>query len=99
MLILSVAQVAFADEPATLTFAFWDTNQEPGMRAIAGAHTALHPNVTIETQVTPWAKYWTKLETAAMGGEMPDVMWMHVNQITKYVEAGALLDLKTDKQR
>ncbi len=93
MLILSALPVAFADAPVTITFAFWDTNQEPGMRAIADAYTALHPNVTIETQVTPWTEYWTKLEAAAMGGEMPDVMWMHANQITKYVEAGALLDL------
>ncbi len=93
MLLLSVVQVAFAEEPVTITFAFWDTNQEPGMRAIADAYTAKHPNVTIETQVTAWAEYWTKLEAAAMGGEMPDVMWMHANQITKYAEAGSLLDL------
>ncbi len=24
---------------------------------------------------------------------MPDVMWMHANQITKYAEAGTLMDL------
>mgnify|MGYP003817685583 CR=1 FL=1 len=93
MLFLPAMQVAFADAPVTITFAFWDTNQEPGMRAIADAYTAKHPNVTVETQVTPWTEYWTKLEAAAMGGELPDVMWMHANQITKYAEAGALLDL------
>lgn len=93
MLFLPAMQVAFAEAPVTITFAFWDTNQEPGMRAIADAYTAKHPNVTIETQVTPWTEYWTKLEAAAMGGELPDVMWMHANQITKYAEAGALLDL------
>ena len=44
MLILSALPVAFAaDAPVTITFAFWDTNQEPGMRAIADAYTALHP--------------------------------------------------------
>ena len=93
MLLLSAVPFASADEAVTITFAFWDTNQEPGMRAIADAYTAKHPNVTIETQVTPWGEYWTKLEAAAMGGEMPDVMWMHANQITKFAEAGALLNL------
>jgi multiple sugar transport system substrate-binding protein len=92
-LILAAAPFASAEEQVTLTFAFWDTNQEPGMRAIADAYTAKHPNVTIETQVTPWTEYWTKLEAGAMGGEMPDVMWMHANQIMKYAEAGTLLDL------
>ncbi|MEA4898478.1 ABC transporter substrate-binding protein [Bacillota bacterium Meth-B3] len=93
LMILSAMPLAAAEEPVTLTFAFWDTNQEPGMRAIAEAYTAKHPNVTIETQVTPWNEYWMKLEAGAMGGDMPDVMWMHANQIVKYVEAGTLLDL------
>lgn len=93
LMILSAMPLATAEEPVTITFAFWDTNQEPGMRAIAEAYTAKHPNVTIETQVTPWNEYWMKLEAGAMGGDMPDVMWMHANQIVKYVEAGTLLDL------
>ena len=55
-----VAPIAMAEEKVTITFAFWDTNQEPGMKAIAEAYMAEHPNVTVETQVTPWAEYWTK---------------------------------------
>lgn len=93
MLVSMVAPMALAEENASIVFAFWDTNQEPGMKAIAEAYMAQHPGVTVETQVTPWDEYWTKLEAGAMGGEMPDVMWQHANQITKYVEAGTLLDL------
>lgn len=92
MLIAVAAPMASAEE-AHITFAFWDTNQEPGMRAMAEAYMAAHPGVTIETQVTPWNEYWMKLEAAAMGGNMPDVMWMHANVITQYTQAGALLDL------
>ena len=91
-----VAPIAMAEEKVTITFAFWDTNQEPGMKAIAEAYMAEHPNVTVETQVTPWSEYWTKLEAAAQGGALPDVFWMHSNQFFKYVSAGMLLDL-TDK--
>ena len=90
------APIAMAEEKVTITFAFWDTNQEPGMKAIAEAYMAEHPNVTVETQVTPWSEYWTKLEAAAQGGALPDVFWMHSNQFFKYVSAGMLLDL-TDK--
>ena len=88
-----VAPIAMAEEKVTITFAFWDTNQEPGMKAIAEAYMAEHPNVTVETQVTPWSEYWTKLEAAAQGGALPDVFWMHSNQFFKYVSAGMLLDL------
>lgn len=93
LLISLCAPMALAEANVTITFAFWDANQEPGMKAIADAYMALHPNVTIETQVTPWTEYWTKLEAAAQGGALPDVFWMHSNQFFKYASAGTLLDL------
>jgi len=93
MLLALCAPAALADDTVTITFAFWDTNQEPGMKAIADAYMAEHPNVTIETQVTPWDQYWTKLEAAAQGGALPDVFWMHSNQFFKYASAGMMLDL------
>ena len=92
MVLAMAAPLASADD-AKIIFGFWDTNQEPGMKAIAEAFMATHPGVTIETQVTPWDQYWTKLEAAAMGGEMPDVFWMHSNQFFKYADAGILMDL------
>ena len=75
-LLLSLFSFATAEEQARITFGFWDTNQEPGMKAIAEAYMAEHPGVTIR-QVTPWDQYWMKLEAAAMGGALPDVFWMH----------------------
>lgn len=92
-LVFSVVSFAGAEEDVTITFAFWDNNQEPGMQAIADAYHALHPNVNIEVQVTPWDEYWTKLEASALGGAMPDVFWMHSNQFFKYVTADTLLPL------
>ena len=93
IMLLSVATFAMAEEQVTLTFSFWDTNQEPGMRAIAEAYMAEHPNVNIEITVTPWGEYWTKLEASALGGALPDVFWMHSNQFYKYVSAGTLMNL------
>ena len=92
-MVLSIVSFASADEEVTITFAFWDNNQEPGMTAIAEAYMAAHPNVKVEVQVTPWGEYWTKLEASALGGSMPDVFWMHSNQFFKYVTADTLLPL------
>ena len=91
-MVFSFVSFAGADE-VTITFAFWDNNQEPGMQAIADAYMALHPDVKVEVQVTPWDQYWTKLEASALGGAMPDVFWMHSNQFFKYVTADTLLPL------
>ena len=92
-MLFSFVSFASADENVTITFGFWDNNQEPGMKAIADAYMAAHPGVTVEVQVTPWDQYWTKLEAAAQGDSMPDVFWMHSNQFFKFVAADKLLPL------
>ena len=94
-MLFSFVSFASAEENVTITFAFWDNNQEPGMKAIADAYMAAHPGVTVEVQVTPWDQYWTKLEASAQGGgeAMPDVFWMQSNQFFKYVTADKLLPL------
>lgn len=79
----------------TLTYAIWDKNQEPGMRAIADAFEAKNPNIKIKVEVTPWSQYWTKLEAAALGESMPDVFWMHSNNFVKYASGKQLLDLSS----
>ena len=83
-------------QPVTLTYAIWDKNQEPGMKAIADAFTQENPNIKVKVEVTPWNQYWTKLEAAATGGELPDVFWMHVNNFLKYQSNGLLMDI-TDR--
>ena len=92
MLATMIVPAALAED-VTITFASWDTNQEPGMKAIADAYMEANPGVKVEVQVTPWDQYWTKLEAAAQGGVLPDVFWMHSNQFMKYAKAGMLLDL------
>ncbi|MDR0885930.1 MAG: sugar ABC transporter substrate-binding protein [Clostridiales Family XIII bacterium] len=76
----------------TLTVAIWDTNQESGIKEILADFTA-DTGIKTDVQVTPWAQYWTMLEASATGGSLPDVCWMHANEIAKYAESGMLLDL------
>ena len=80
----------------TLTYAIWDKNQEPGMRAMADGFEKKNPGIKVNVEVTAWDQYWTKLDAAASGGSLPDVFWMHPNQAARYASNGALMDL-TDK--
>ena len=95
----AVEEPAAQEEPAasgeTLTVAIWDSYQEPGLRKIMDDFTA-ETGIKAEIQVTPWGEYWTMLEAGATGGNLPDVFWMHSNEIGKYAEYDMLLDL-TDK--
>ena len=79
----------------TLTVAIWDKNQEPGLTEIMKDFTN-ETGIKTQIQVTPWDQYWTMLEAGATGGSLPDVFWMHSNEIARYSEYEMLLNL-TDR--
>ena len=92
-LLLSLSGCGASDGKTRLTFQIWDVNQRPGMEAVCAAYTAHNPDVEIEVQVTSWSEYWTKLEAAGESNTMPDIFWMHTDQILYYADFGILADL------
>ena len=92
-LLLSLSGCGASDGKTHLKFQIWDVAQRDSMQAICDAYTEKHPDVTIEVQVTSWNEYWTKLEAAAESNTMPDIFWMHTNQILYYADFGILADV------
>ncbi|MCI9588366.1 MAG: sugar ABC transporter substrate-binding protein [Oscillospiraceae bacterium] len=82
-----------SDGKTHLKFQIWDSAQRDSMEAICAAYTEKNPDVVIEVQVTSWNEYWTKLEAAAESNTMPDIFWMHTNQILYYSDFGMLADV------
>ncbi|MCI6886367.1 MAG: sugar ABC transporter substrate-binding protein [Lachnospiraceae bacterium] len=82
-----------ADGRVKLSFQIWDNAQREGMQAIADAYMEKHPDILIDVQVTSWDEYWTKLDAAAESNQLPDIFWMHTNQILKYANYGMLADV------
>ena len=76
----------------TISVGIWDENQRAGLQTIADLWTA-ESGVTVQISVVPWGEYWTMLEAAATGGDLPDVFWMHPNEIQRYMDNDMLLDL------
>lgn len=85
-----------SDEKVTLVYGVWDKNQEPVMRKVADKFQESHPNIKINIELTPYKQYWTKLETQATGGNLPDVFWINGPNIAKYANANLLAPI-TDK--
>ena len=81
-------ELTSSDEP--LTVAIWDSKQEPGLREIMDDFTE-ETGIEVDIQITPWSDYWTMLEAATTGGSMPDVFWMHSDQIGTYAEYDDIL--------
>ena len=92
-LLLSATGCGAADGKTHLKLQIWDVAQRDSMQAICDAYTAKNPDVVIEVQVTSWSEYWTKLEAAAESNTMPDIFWMHTNQILYYSDFGMLADV------
>ena len=92
-MLFSLVGCGAADGKTHLTFQIWDVYQRDSMVAICDAYTAKNPDVVIDVQVTSWNEYWTKLEAAAESNTMPDIFWMHTNQILYYTEFGMLADV------
>lgn len=88
-----------APEPAKsgdkvkLQFALWDTNQAKGLRTMADEFEAANPGIEVEFQIVGWSDYWTMLQAGATAGTLPDVFWMHSNEIYRYASNDQLLDL------
>ena len=93
----TAAEAPAAEAPAdnsgkVLTVNIWDNNQLEGLRKIADEWSA-KTGVKVQLNVITWVEYWTLLEAGAMGGEMPDVFWMHINEAQKYMRGDMLLNL------
>lgn len=81
------------DGKVKLSFQIWDNAQRRGMEAVAAAYMEQNPDVVVQVQVTSWDEYWTKLDAAAESNQLPDIFWMHTNQILKYADYGMLADV------
>ncbi|MNJ28879.1 putative ABC transporter substrate-binding protein YesO [compost metagenome] len=74
----------------------WDSTQAKSLRTLLDEFEDKNPGIKVNVEVTGWSDYWTMLEAGATGGSLPDVFWMHSNEIYRYASNGMLLDL-TDK--
>jgi multiple sugar transport system substrate-binding protein len=90
------------DLTATITYALWDQNQVAAIKANLQGFNKEYPNITVNVDVTPWGTYWTKLQTEASSGTLPDLFWMNgpnfqlyasngkIEPITAQVDSGAI---------
>lgn len=89
----SVTSAAAADKKITLTFALWNQSAVPGLEDVTAVFTQKNPNITIDIQVTPWVQYWEKMQTAAAGGSLADILWMNGPNVGKYTQGNILMPL------
>lgn len=89
-----------AEEPITLTFAFWGNNDEiPIKEKLAQMYMDAHPNVKIECTFTDGGQYPTKLQTWFASGTAPDVMGIANDILAPFRDEGVFADLAPYMER
>lgn len=81
------------DGKTTITYGFWDKKQLPAIEEIIELFNEKYPNIKVKTEITPYGQYFQKLETAATGGALPDVLWMNGAHVVQYAEGKVILPL------
>jgi len=78
---------------ATLNYGIWDNVQQPAMEKIIAAFNEEYPNIEVSITTAPFDQYFTRLQTQAGSGEMPDVLWMNGPNVQLYASEGMLMPL------
>lgn len=79
-----------ADLAASITYGVWDQNQVPAIEENIAAFNEVYPDIDVTVNVTPYAEYWTKLQTQASSDTLPDLFWMNGPNIGLYASNGML---------
>ncbi|MFD3443635.1 ABC transporter substrate-binding protein [Microbacteriaceae bacterium 4G12] len=72
------------DLSAKITYGVWDQNQVPAIEENIAAFNEEYPDIDVTVNVTPFAEYWTKLQTQASSDTLPDLFWMNGPNIGLY---------------
>ena len=81
------------NDKVVIKYALWDSVQAPVYRELADQFEKNNPNIKVEFETTPYDQYWTKLQAATTGGQMPDVVWMNGPNFLKYTSYDMLLPM------
>ncbi|MDR2102075.1 MAG: sugar ABC transporter substrate-binding protein [Treponema sp.] len=78
----------------TLNFWFWDQNGDQVYDDIIAEFEKDHAGIKINKVLTPWADYWTKLQTALPTGTGPDIFWLNHPNAVSYLPTGLIMNLE-----
>ncbi|GHV54124.1 putative ABC transporter substrate-binding protein YesO [Spirochaetia bacterium] len=83
-----------------LRLAWWgNTVRDERTNAVAKLFESKNPGVTVETEATAWDGYWSKLNTQAASGSLPDIMQQDYAYINQWFNRDLLEDLTPYSQK
>jgi multiple sugar transport system substrate-binding protein len=78
----------------SIRISWWGNDVRTNMtNEIIDAFVAKYPGLKAEVEYSAFGDYFTKLNTQAAGGQLPDVMQMDYSKIVPFAESGLILNL------
>ena len=89
------AKAGGANAASTVRYMNFSANDghEKDLDAIVKAFQVANPNVTVQVETTPYADYFTKLQTAVAGGTAGDAFELNYENFVTYAKNGSLAAL------
>ncbi|MEI6157598.1 MAG: extracellular solute-binding protein [Atribacterota bacterium] len=93
--LLCLASVASAAEPVTIRFwGGWTGPDKFGMEKIVNNFMAETPDVKVEFFTAPWTEVFTKFSTTYGTNAAPDLLAMHVSDISQFASRDMLMEVE-----
>ena len=73
---------------------YWDVLVSPDFEVMKREFEQANPGHVIEFSVTPFAQYWTNLQTALPTGAGPDIFWLNHPYAVSYMPTGQVMNLE-----
>jgi multiple sugar transport system substrate-binding protein len=77
-----------------VNFWSWDETVRADYETVIKEFEQANPGIKVNLLITPWADYWTKLQTALPTGTGPDVFWLNHPNAVSYLPTGLVKDLE-----
>ena len=92
----TTAPAKAGDSAATVRYMNFSANggHEKDLGAIVKAFQVANPKITVQVETTPYADYFTKLQTAVAGGTAGDAFELNYENFVTYAKNGSLADLQ-----
>ncbi|MCB9078626.1 MAG: sugar ABC transporter substrate-binding protein [Anaerolineaceae bacterium] len=81
-------------EAVEITYALWDSAQQPAYEACAAEFQKAHPNITIKIEQSGWDDYWSTIQTGMVAGNAPDVFTDHLAKYPEFANKNQIVDIQ-----
>lgn len=82
------------DGDITLSYYNWSPDMEDQELEVIAAFEEAHPHITVEFESVDTPEYWTRAETMAASGDLPDVMYMSSGYVEEWIQDGLIISVQ-----